>query len=56
MFEGEPGERVVVLESGRVKVTRTETGGHETLLSIRDPGDLAWIHRVAPRFPSDGES
>jgi CRP-like cAMP-binding protein len=40
MYEGEPGERVMILEEGRVKVTRIETGGHETMLSIRDPGDL----------------
>jgi len=40
MYEGEPGERVMILEKGRVKVTRIEPGGHETMLSIRDPGDL----------------
>jgi CRP/FNR family transcriptional regulator, cyclic AMP receptor protein len=40
MYEGEPGERVIILEAGRVKVTRIEPGGHETMLSIRDPGDL----------------
>jgi CRP/FNR family transcriptional regulator, cyclic AMP receptor protein len=30
----------MVLESGRVKVTRIEVAGHETLLSIRDPEDI----------------
>jgi CRP/FNR family transcriptional regulator, cyclic AMP receptor protein len=40
MYEGEPGERVMLIEQGRVKVTRIEPGGHETLLSIRDPGDI----------------
>ena len=40
MYEGEPGERVMLLESGRVKVTRIEAAGHETLLSIRDPEDI----------------
>jgi CRP-like cAMP-binding protein len=40
MYEGEPGERVMILESGRVKITRIEAGGHETMLSIRDPGDV----------------
>lgn len=40
MYEGEPGERVMILESGRVKITRIEPGGHEVLLSIRDPGDV----------------
>jgi CRP/FNR family transcriptional regulator, cyclic AMP receptor protein len=40
MYEGEPGERVMILQTGRVKVTRIDPGGHETLLSIRDPGDI----------------
>ena len=40
MYEGEPGERVMVPEIGRVKMTRIEAGGHETRLSIRDPGDI----------------
>ena len=40
MYEGEPGERVMILLQGRVKVTRVEPGGHETLLSIRDPADI----------------
>ena len=40
MYEGEPGERAMILEEGRVKVTRIEPGGHETMLSIRDPGDV----------------
>ena len=40
MYEGEPGERVMILEEGRVKVARIEPGGHETMLSIRDPGDV----------------
>jgi CRP-like cAMP-binding protein len=33
-------ERVMVPEIGRVKMTRIEAGGHETRLSIRDPGDI----------------
>jgi CRP/FNR family transcriptional regulator, cyclic AMP receptor protein len=40
MYEGEPGERVMILLSGRVKVTRLADGGHEALLNICDPGDL----------------
>jgi CRP/FNR family transcriptional regulator, cyclic AMP receptor protein len=40
MYEREPGEDVMVLQSGRAKVSRVEAGGHETLLSIRDPGDI----------------
>jgi CRP-like cAMP-binding protein len=40
MYEGEPGERVMIILSGRVKVTRLTDGGHEVLLSICDPGDV----------------
>lgn len=40
MYGGEPDERVMILEMGRVKVTRIDAGGHETLLSILDPGDI----------------
>ncbi len=40
MYEGEPGERIMIIESGRVKVTRIESDGQETLLSVRDPGDI----------------
>lgn len=39
MHEREPGEHVMVLLRGRAKVT-TLSNGHETLLSIRDPGDI----------------
>jgi CRP-like cAMP-binding protein len=40
MYEGEPGDRVVVLLAGHVKVTTTGDHGQETLLSIRGPGDV----------------
>jgi CRP/FNR family transcriptional regulator, cyclic AMP receptor protein len=40
MYEGEPGDRVMVLLAGRVKMTRASQGGRETLLRICDPGDL----------------
>jgi CRP-like cAMP-binding protein len=40
MYEGEPGDRVVVLLAGRVKVTTTDDDGQETLLSIRGPGEI----------------
>jgi CRP-like cAMP-binding protein len=40
MYEGEPGERVMIILSGRVKVTRVTDAGHEVLLSICDPGDV----------------
>jgi CRP/FNR family transcriptional regulator, cyclic AMP receptor protein len=40
MFQNEPDERVILLLSGRVKVARVDDDGRETLLSIRDPGDV----------------
>ena len=40
MFQGEPDTRVMILLSGRVKVTRTDPNARELLLSIRDPGDV----------------
>lgn len=40
MFEKEPGERVMILTSGRAKVSRLDEKGRELLLSIRDPGDV----------------
>lgn len=40
MYQGEPADRIVILLEGRVKVTRIEGDGRESLLSIRDPGDL----------------
>ena len=40
MFEHEPGDRVMILLAGRVKVSRISEDGHELLLSIRDPGDV----------------
>lgn len=40
MFEGDPGDFVVVLLSGRVKVVRVSADGRERVLSIRDHGDV----------------
>jgi CRP/FNR family transcriptional regulator, cyclic AMP receptor protein len=40
MFEHDPGDRVMILIAGRVKVWRVEEEGHEVVLSIRDPGDV----------------
>ena len=49
MFEHEPGERVMILLAGRVKVSHVGHDGRELILSIRDPGDvlgeLAFIDR-----------
>lgn len=40
MFQDESDERLVLLLTGRVKVTRAAQRGHELLLAIRDAGDL----------------
>jgi CRP/FNR family transcriptional regulator, cyclic AMP receptor protein len=40
MYEGEPGDRIMVLLDGRAKVTRFMSNGHEALVGITDPGDL----------------
>ena len=40
MYQDEPSDRIVILLEGRVKVTRIEGDGRESLLSIRDPGDV----------------
>ena len=38
--EREPGDAVLVLLSGRVKLSRATEGGREALLGIREPGEL----------------
>ena len=40
MFEQELEERVMVVLSGRVKVTHIDRDGHDLLLNIRDAGDV----------------
>jgi CRP/FNR family cyclic AMP-dependent transcriptional regulator len=38
--EHEPGDAVLVLQSGRVKLSSVTQGGREALLGIREPGEL----------------
>jgi CRP/FNR family cyclic AMP-dependent transcriptional regulator len=40
MYEREPSDRVMIVVTGHVKTTVVDDGGRETLLSIRDPGDV----------------
>ncbi|HEY1357654.1 MAG TPA: Crp/Fnr family transcriptional regulator [Thermoleophilaceae bacterium] len=40
LHEGDPGDSVVLIAAGRVKVTHTDSEGHETLLDLRGPGEL----------------
>jgi CRP/FNR family cyclic AMP-dependent transcriptional regulator len=39
-LEREPGDAVLVLQSGRVKLSSITDGGREALLGIREPGEL----------------
>jgi CRP-like cAMP-binding protein len=40
MFQEEPGERVMILLEGRVKISTLARDGRETMLDIRDPGEV----------------
>jgi CRP/FNR family cyclic AMP-dependent transcriptional regulator len=40
MHQGEAGDRVLLLLEGHVKASRTDSRGHETVLSFRGPGDI----------------
>lgn len=40
MYEGEPGDRVMVLLEGRAKLTRAGVDGEEMVVSIRGPGEI----------------
>ncbi|HSO99043.1 MAG TPA: Crp/Fnr family transcriptional regulator, partial [Solirubrobacteraceae bacterium] len=51
MFEREPGERVMILLAGRVKVSHVGRDGHELILSIRDPGDVIGDATFVDRHP-----
>jgi len=37
---GDPADSVYVVESGRVKIVRTNAGGLESIVGIRNPGDI----------------
>ena len=52
MHEGEPGDRVLVLERGHVKASSTDSRGRATVLAFRGPGDILGeltFTNVAPR-------
>lgn len=40
MYQDEADDRIVILLAGRVKITRLDSDGRESLMSLRDPGDL----------------
>ncbi|QFZ20535.1 Crp/Fnr family transcriptional regulator [Saccharothrix syringae] len=50
--EGEPGDRLYVIRSGKVKISRTTPGGREHLLALFGPSDMfgeVSIHDPGPR-------
>jgi CRP-like cAMP-binding protein len=53
---GDPADCVNVVESGRVKIVRTNAGGMESIVGIRNPGDvfgeLSWMTPGARRTTS----
>jgi CRP/FNR family transcriptional regulator len=53
---GDPADCVYVVDSGRVKIVRTNAGGMESIVGIRNPGDvfgeLSWMTPVATRTTS----
>lgn len=45
--QGAPGDHLLVLKQGRVKILASESGGAELLLSLRSAGDL--VGEMSPR-------
>ena len=40
MYQGEPGDRVLIVLSGHVKASTSDSRGREVVLSFRGPGDV----------------
>jgi CRP/FNR family transcriptional regulator, cyclic AMP receptor protein len=51
MARGEVGDRVLVVESGRVKVSVTTAGGREVVLTFRGPGSLLGDQSLVDESP-----
>src|SRR4051812_43181392 len=51
MYEGQPGTEVLVLMSGRVKVSYLTRDGREVILDFRGPGDLVGEMAVVDGHP-----
>ena len=47
--EGEPGDRLYVIRSGKIKLGRRSTDGRENLLAVRGPGGMVEIGRAPCR-------
>ena len=54
--EGAAGDTVVLLESGRVKVTATQEDGIEVILALRSPGDLVGELAAIDGLPRSGSA
>jgi CRP/FNR family cyclic AMP-dependent transcriptional regulator len=52
IFEGEPGEALYVVLSGRVKIVYTAEDGREIILSTRDKGDFFGEAALLDELPS----
>jgi CRP/FNR family transcriptional regulator, cyclic AMP receptor protein len=51
LARGEVGDRVLVVESGRVKVSVTTSGGREAVLTFRGPGSLLGDQALVDESP-----
>ncbi|MYR43627.1 Crp/Fnr family transcriptional regulator [Streptomyces sp. SID5910] len=51
LVEGGPGDCLVLLETGYVKVTRKRANGHEALIAIRASGDVVGEMAVIDEVP-----
>ncbi|MGW1297019.1 Crp/Fnr family transcriptional regulator [Streptomyces sp. NPDC002533] len=51
LVEGAPGDCLILLESGYVKVTRKRANGYEALIAIRAGGDVVGEMAVIDRVP-----
>jgi CRP-like cAMP-binding protein len=51
LSRGEPADRVVVIESGRVKVSVSTTSGREAVLTFRGPGALLGDQALVDQSP-----
>jgi CRP/FNR family transcriptional regulator len=53
-FEGDLGDCLYLVISGKVKLTRTAPDGRESLVSVHGPGDMFGELPVRPDLPHVG--
>jgi CRP/FNR family transcriptional regulator, cyclic AMP receptor protein len=54
IHEGDPGDSVALILTGRVKVSHTSAAGHELVLDLRGPGELVGELSALDRAPRSG--